>query len=248
MATKNLPSMEHIATAKVLNAPISTKQSAEISNALRFHSTLFAKKYLEEVVGLGRAVPFVRSTKDMGHKAGMSSGRFPQKAAREFLRLVKSVEANAQAKGLNAGSLKIIKLVANKASIPRSAGRQGRGTKRTHLEIQVQEGKAGSKKDKVTSKPKYAPVHSAPASTSNPAPASAKVETPKPTVTPKSAAFTAPIGQNQDTANADLLKKVKDRAAQMQQQAQEKKSMEDVSNLYDELKKNGSLRGKGELR
>ena len=248
MATK-LTSQEHTATARVLNAPISTKQSAEISNALRFHSTLFAKKYLEEVIGLNRAVPFVRSTKDMGHKAGMSSGRFPIKAAKEFLRLVKSVEANAQAKGLNAGSLKIIKLVPNKASIPQGAGRQGRGTKRTHLEIQVEEGKAGSKKE-VTLK-KETPKSSSSASTSvHPAPASMKVETPKPVATPKPVVSTpiTPANQHQDLSNADLLKRVKEKAAQLEQQSKEKKSMDDVSGLYEELKKKGSLRGKVEAK
>ncbi len=248
MATKMSPLMEHTAIARVLNAPISTKQSAEIGNALRFHSTLFAKKYLEDVIGLNRAVPFVRSTKDMGHKAGMSSGRFPQKAAKEFLRLVKSVEANAQAKGLNSGSLKIIKLVANKAAIPQGAGRQGRGTKRTHLEIQVEEGKAGAKKEIVVKKEKETVTKKetiTKTETSKPAVVAPALSTAASAQTASTQTASTPKNQN---AGEDLLRKVKERTAQMQREAKEKKSLDDVSDLYEELKKKGSLRGKVEPR
>lgn len=130
---------EHRASAKMTNLPISTKQSIEISRYLRYKNTVFAKKFLGDVVLLRKAVPFRRFIQDMGHKAGMASGRYPQKAAQEFLRLIKSVEANAHAKGLNTANLKIIKILANKASIPLTGGRIQQGTKRTHLEVMVME-------------------------------------------------------------------------------------------------------------
>ena len=95
--------------------------------------------YLEEVIDLSRAVPFKTFNTDVGHKKGMAAGRYPQKAAKEFLRMVKSVESNAQSKGLNTSNLKIITLLSNKASIPATGGRHRRGTKRTHLEIEVKE-------------------------------------------------------------------------------------------------------------
>lgn len=141
MAEKKQLGTEHMASAKGLNLSISTKQSVEISYHLRYRDTSFAKQFLEEVVKLKKAVPFRRFTRDIGHKPGISAGRFPQKAASEFLKLIKSVEANAQAKGLNTSNLKIIKLLANKASVPLTGGRNRRGTKRTHLEIQVKEGR-----------------------------------------------------------------------------------------------------------
>ncbi|MDP3734197.1 MAG: 50S ribosomal protein L22 [Nanoarchaeota archaeon] len=137
--TKNTIGTEHRASAKMTNLPISTKQSIEISRYLRYKNTTFAKKFLGEVALLRKAVPFTRFTQDMGHKAGMAAGRYPQKAAREFLRLIKSVEANAHAKGLNTTNLKIVKLLANKASIPLTGGRIRHGTKRTHLEVMVME-------------------------------------------------------------------------------------------------------------
>jgi large subunit ribosomal protein L22 len=144
---------EHKATAKALNIPISTKNSVEISKFLRYKTVEFAKRYLEEVVQLKKAVPFKSHVRDLGHKRGIGAGRYPQKAAKEFLKLVKSVEANAQFKGLNTSSLKIVKLLANQAGIPLTGGRHRRGTKRTHLEIEVMEqasnkGSKSSKGDK----------------------------------------------------------------------------------------------------
>jgi len=136
------------AHARALGVSISTKQSVEISHALRYRNTAFAKRYLEEVAALRRAVPFRRYNKDMGHKPGMAAGRYPQKAAKAFLQLVRSVEANAQVLGLDTGNLKITKLLANKASVPVTGGRRHRGTKRTHLEIEVQERKARGTKQK----------------------------------------------------------------------------------------------------
>ena len=138
----------HIASAKALNLPISTKHSVEISHQLRYKNTTFAKQFLEKVAALKEAVPYRRFRRDIGHKKGMSTGRFPQKAAKEFLRLVKAVESNAQVKGLNTSNLKIIKLVSNKAPIPLTGGRQRHGTKRTHIEIEVKEGKETKKEKK----------------------------------------------------------------------------------------------------
>lgn len=130
---------EHSATAKSLDLSISTKHSIEISRSLRYKSTTLAKRILEDAINLKKAIPFRKFKKDMGHKRGMAAGRYPQKAAREFMRLIKSVEANAQSKGLNVGNLKITKIISNLASIPATGGRRRTGTKRTHLEIEVKE-------------------------------------------------------------------------------------------------------------
>ncbi len=135
----NQPNPEHLAKAKLLGIPVSTKQCIEICNHLRYKKISFAKTFLEDVAALRKAVPFKKFNRDMGHKKGMSAGRFPQKAAIHVLDLIKSVESNAQDKGLNAGNLKIIKMIANKAAIPITGGRHRNATKRTHLEIEVKE-------------------------------------------------------------------------------------------------------------
>lgn len=139
---------EHKAHAFARNVPISWKHGVEISNALRFRSVEYAKKFLEEVIALKRPVRFTRFWRDVGHKAGMSSGRYPQKAAGEFLRLIKSVEANAQVKGLNIASLKITKLITNTAPKAPSAGRKRHTAKRSHLEIEVGQGTAAKSAEK----------------------------------------------------------------------------------------------------
>ncbi len=139
------------ASARALNLAISTKHSVEISKSLRYRTVAYAKELLEQVIALKRPVEFRSFDQDLGHKPGMAGGRYPQKAASEFLRLIKSAEANAQVKGMDASNLKIIKLIANKASIPLTGGRHRYATKRTHLEVVVAE--KGAKKDGKESSP-----------------------------------------------------------------------------------------------
>ena len=137
--TENTVKNENIAKASSLNLAISTKDCIEISNFLRYKPLSFAKTYLEEVIELKKAIPLKRFIRDIGHKKGMSSGRYPVKAAKQFLVLLNSVEANAQFKGLNTSGLKITKLISNKASIPSTGGRSRTGTKRSSLEVEVKE-------------------------------------------------------------------------------------------------------------
>lgn len=155
MTNKPQTGTEHSAIAKSLDLSISTKHSIEISRSIRYKSTTSAKKILEDAINLRKAIPFRKFKKDMGHKRGMAAGRYPKKAANEFMRLIKSVEANAQSKGLDVGNLKITKIISNLASIPFTGGRRRTGTKRTNLEIEVKEfskNKESEKKGEKTSK------------------------------------------------------------------------------------------------
>jgi len=154
METNKMQGTEHQARAKAMNIAVSTKHSIVISNFLRYKNTAFAKSFLEDVIKKRKAVPFTRFNRDTGHKRGMAAGRYPVKAAAEFLRLIKSVEANAQGKGLNTSSLKIVKILANKAAIPVTGGRQRSATKRSHIEVVVAEGKVTKRNDKKDSSAK----------------------------------------------------------------------------------------------
>ena len=156
MTTEHTQGDGHKACARALNLAISTKHSVEISKSLRYKTVAYAKALLEDVIALKKPIAFTSFDQDLGHKAGMAGGRFPQKAASEFLRLLKSVEANAQGKGLDTANLKIIKLVANKASIPLTGGRHRYATKRTHREVAVAE--KSSPKTKKESVGKEKPV------------------------------------------------------------------------------------------
>ena len=132
---------ENMAKALVKDAEISAKASQEIASFIRGKTTEKAKSILNRVLEMKQAIPFRKYTDGVGHRAGanIGPGRFPQKAAKEFLKLIEAAEANAQAKGLST-DLKIVSLIANKGSNQFHYGRQSRRKyKRTHLEIVVEE-------------------------------------------------------------------------------------------------------------
>ncbi|HIH11915.1 TPA: 50S ribosomal protein L22 [Candidatus Woesearchaeota archaeon] len=134
--------LEHLASARATNLTISTRHSVELANSLRYKDVSYARKFLEDVLNFKRAVPFTRHTFDLGHKPGIGPGRYPQKATQEFLRLLASVEKNAQYRGLDTTRLKIVGLVVNKASIPMNGGRNRHAGRRTHIAIHVAERKS----------------------------------------------------------------------------------------------------------
>lgn len=261
MATTN-PKMEtgHFAAAKALNLPVSTKHCIEICDSLRYKDVSYAKKFLEEVAGLKRAVPFKKFVMNTGHKKGMSTGRYPAKAASEILKLLKSVEANAHFKGLATSSLKITKLVANRAPNPYGGGRHRTGTKRTHVEVQVKERGAAGKKVAAVAEKKKESVHTETAVKHEPTsapPESAhhhehakgqdhkhdhaghKHEAPAPV----KSAVKSKVAE--EPSSAELLKRAQQKAAELKRQEKERKETEQVTNLYEELQKKGSLRSAG---
>jgi large subunit ribosomal protein L22 len=150
MATKS--SSTERARAIARNMSISAKHSIELCRWLRYKTTAQAKRMLEDVITYKLAVPFKRFNRDVGHKPGMAAGRYPIKASKELMKLIESVEANAQFNGLHTGQLKIVKLIANKAAVPITGGRRNRGTKRTHIEIEVKELHREEKKRKEVKK------------------------------------------------------------------------------------------------
>ena len=119
--------------------PISTKASINICNALRGMSVEKALAYLQDVVDEKRAIPYTRFTDGVGHRPGIGAGRYPKKASLAIANIISSAANNAAAKGLSS-DLKIVSLVANKASTPLHYGRQRRRSmKRTHIEVVVEE-------------------------------------------------------------------------------------------------------------
>lgn len=138
---------EKMAKAVGADLPISTKQSIEICSFIKGKSLLKAKELLEGAVKMKVPVPFRRFTEGAGHKKGkIASGRYPVKASSEILKLINSLEANAQQKGLDTSSLVISHACANKASrTPRYGRIRGRLTKRSHVELIATE--SGSKQE-----------------------------------------------------------------------------------------------------
>jgi len=133
---------ESMARAKGISLGISSKQSIEICSFIRGKKIATAKRMLEDVIAMKRAVPFKRFNHNIGHRKSMGPGRYPVKACSEILKVVKACEANAQFKGLNTSGLVIAHASADFASRPFHYGRQSRRKmKRTHIQIVVVEGK-----------------------------------------------------------------------------------------------------------
>jgi len=129
-------------TAKVLGVglAISLKQSVEICSAIRNKPLEKAKQLLTDVTTGKTPIAYTRFNKDVGHKTGMGPGRYPVKAAGEFLKLLQSAESNAQFKGLNTAHLIVQHALAQNASRPFHAGRKRRRRmKRAHIQIVIAE-------------------------------------------------------------------------------------------------------------
>ncbi len=111
--------------------PISFKHAVEICRELRGKKVEEAKRFLEEVVEMKRAVPFRRHKKKVAHRRGLEkwyAGRYPQKAAKYILKVLRNLEANAEYKGLDLDSLVIVHAQAKKGRVlqrymPRAFGR-----------------------------------------------------------------------------------------------------------------------------
>ncbi len=111
--------------------PISFKHAVEICRELRGKKIEDAKRFLEEVVEMKRAVPFRRHKKKVAHRRGLEkwyAGRYPQKAAKYILKVLRNLEANAEYKGLDLDNLVIVHAQAKKGRVlqrymPRAFGR-----------------------------------------------------------------------------------------------------------------------------
>lgn len=132
--------------AIIKDADISIKTSVEIANFIRGKNVDKAITILKDVQEKTQAIPFKVYNRNIGHVPGIGSARYPQKASKVILQLLKDAKANAMNKGLSS-DLIITHIVPNKAARPHHYGRQ-RGTKmkRTHIEVILTEKKTEEKK------------------------------------------------------------------------------------------------------
>lgn len=146
---------EGTAKAVLKGAAVSTKTAIELAKHLKGKTTEKAKALLERIITHEEALPYTRFTNGLGHKKGpMASGRYPEKAAKAFLQLLGTVEANASQAGLSS-ELKIIHLLAHQASRPYHYGRmRRRQVKASHVEVVVKEMEAKKKTAKKAETPK----------------------------------------------------------------------------------------------
>ncbi len=127
-----------------IRLPISTKDSVEICRFIRKKTIDKAISDLEEVLKFKRAIP-MRGEIPHRKGKGMMSGRYLTKAVGHFLKLLKTLKANANVNGLEEPI--IIEAIPNKAARP--YGRFGSiKRKRTHVKIKVIEKSKLKKKNK----------------------------------------------------------------------------------------------------
>ena len=133
--------------ASLREKDISHKHAREIAVAIKGLSVEKARDYLMDVINKKRAVAFGRYNNQVGHRAdpGMMSGRYPQKAASEVLKLLDNLESNAGYKGMDSDRLRIVNATVHKGVIvkrfiPRAQGRATpKNDTRTHVELVAQE-------------------------------------------------------------------------------------------------------------
>jgi large subunit ribosomal protein L22 len=134
------PEPEKTSKAMGKELHISRKHAHEIASAIKGMKLNIARSFLEDVAALKRAVPYKRYTRNVPHRKGMCTGRYPQKAAKEFLRVLKNAESNAAYKGLDSENLRITHIATKKGhtfrgSFPRA---QGRATPKMHETVSVE--------------------------------------------------------------------------------------------------------------
>jgi large subunit ribosomal protein L22 len=139
---------EDIARAKANEVDISPKHAFEIARFIRRMRTDDAIEELTRVVALERAIPLRTYHKKVPHRHGLAkwhAGRYPQKAARVYIRLLNAAKKNAEYIGLDAGNLKIVHVQANRgrrhaAFFPRAMGRATPKNRETvNIEVIVKE-------------------------------------------------------------------------------------------------------------
>jgi large subunit ribosomal protein L22 len=145
-AFQNYDRTRHV-RASLREKTISHKHAREIAVKIKGMSIDTARDYLQDVIRLKRAVPFRRYHNEVGHKSdtGVMSGRYPQKAATEFVKLIDNLESNAEYRGMDLDRLKIINATVHKGRklqrfTPRAMGRASPKVDiLTHVELVAQE-------------------------------------------------------------------------------------------------------------
>ena len=145
-AFQNFDSTKHV-RASIREKQISHKHAREIAVHIKGKSIERARDFLLRVINKESAVPFGRYKEQVGHKSdpGVMSGRYPQKSAKEFVKLLDNLESNAEYKGMDLDRLKIINATVHqgvkiKRFTPRAMGRAtAKNNVLTHVELVAQE-------------------------------------------------------------------------------------------------------------
>jgi large subunit ribosomal protein L22 len=135
---------DNIAKAKANELNMSPKHSIEIATFIRHQRVNDAIAYLNDVVGLKKAIPFRRFNRNVAHKRGLpgnwDAGRYPVKASKAYIRVLESVKKNAEYIGLDADNLEIIHVSANRGRAQKSFFHRamGRATPKVRESVNIE--------------------------------------------------------------------------------------------------------------
>ena len=132
------------------NAPISVKYSTELCNQIKTRPVSKVIEYLERIIAHEEYLPLKRYNKKVAHRKGNAllgekAGRYPEKVANEFIKLLELAKSNADFKGLDSEKLIILHAYANmgmnRFSYQSKGKIAGKARRRnaTNIEVIVQE-------------------------------------------------------------------------------------------------------------
>ncbi|MHA1146977.1 MAG: 50S ribosomal protein L22 [Promethearchaeota archaeon] len=129
---------------------IKPKHGVEICAVIKGMKVDQAKSFLEKVIRLEQSVPFRRYKKKQAHRHDLKqfkwyAGRYPQKAAARIYEVLSAVESNAEFKGLDIETCRIVHAATHRGRIikrymPRARGRSTAKYRHlSHVEIAIYE-------------------------------------------------------------------------------------------------------------
>jgi large subunit ribosomal protein L22 len=98
------------AKAMLRERPISLKHSKAIAREIKGRSVADAEAYLNRVIDGEQSVPFREHNAGAGHRSdidGWDAGRYPEKAATDFLKLLENGRNNATEQGFDGAEMVI---------------------------------------------------------------------------------------------------------------------------------------------
>src|SRR6056297_1206509 len=113
------------AKAMLRERHMSHKHSKEIAREIKGKTASDAVEYLEAVVNEEKSVPFKSHNSGVGHRndiEGWDAGRYPEKASKDFLKLLSNVSNNASQQGFDADEMVIEHVAPHK--VDESRGRK----------------------------------------------------------------------------------------------------------------------------
>ena len=141
---------DQTAKAMLRERHMSNKHSKEVARELKGRTVSEAQDYLQDVIDKTQSVPFKSHNAGAGHRSdidGWDAGRYPEKAAKDFLKLLENVRNNANEQGFD-GEEMVIKHVAphkvgeRPGRNPRAAGATKWNTTLADVELIIEDPEA----------------------------------------------------------------------------------------------------------